>query len=200
MLALTRARALARGRGQEEQPNPPGAEAPAGDAERVKRGNPTWLTPFLDDWSEKYGGNLAPGHAAGALRPVCRELGITETHRRWRVYLSVTDGRHASVSKFAQTHGVYVNAAAPATNGAKGDPVADAAWQATLALLPKWQRREINADAFAELPAGIKAGLSRIGGFQKIAATADDKRVWLKNDFVAAFHASTHPTVEATSA
>lgn len=206
--ASTRARPRARerestraGEAEPEHNKPSGADAPAvGDAS-AKRGNPTWLTPFLEDWAEKYGGNLAPGQAAGALRPVCRELGITETHRRWRVYLSVTDGRHASVSKFAQTHGVYVNTPTPAaTNGAKVDPVADSAWQATLALLPKWQRREIDAPAFAALPAGIKAGLSRIGGFQKIAATPDDKRVWLRNDFIAAFRAAPADPVEAASA
>lgn len=85
---------------------------------------------------------------------------------------------------------------AASTNGTKSDPVAHAAWMATLALLPKWQRREINADAFAELPAGMRAGISAVGGFQRIAATPDDKRVWLEKDFVAAFHA---PTREAQS-
>lgn len=203
--ASTRARPPARERestraAETDQNKPSGADAPAGGGESAKRGNPTWLTPFLEDWAEKYGGNLAPGQAAGALRPVCRELGITETHRRWRVYLSVTDGRHASVSKFAQTHGVYVNTPAPvSTNGTKTDPAADAAWQATLALLPQWQRREIDADRYATLPAGMRAGLSRIGGFQKIAATPDDKRVWLRNDFIAAFRAAPADPVEAAA-
>jgi hypothetical protein len=47
---------------------------------------------------------------------------------------------------------------------------------------------------------GMKAGISAVGGFQRIAATPDDKRVWLKNDFVAAFRAAASPTPEAQSA
>lgn len=85
-------------------------------------------------------------------------------------------------------------------SGAKSDPVADAAWQATLAMLPAWHRREVDADRYAALPAGVRAGLSRIGGFQKIAATPDDKRVWLRNDFIAAFRAAPADPVEAASA
>lgn len=77
----------------------------------------------------------------------------------------------------------------PPTNGTH-DPDAHAAWVATIALLPKWQRREITAEHFAEFSPGMRAGLSAVGGFQRIAATPDDKRVWLEKDFAAAFHAS----------
>lgn len=70
------------------------------------------------------------------------------------------------------------------------DDGAEAAWDAVLDLLPAWQRREIDAQAHSELPAGTRRGLSKIGGFPAILRTAPDKLVWLKKDFLKAFRAS----------
>lgn len=78
------------------------------------------------------------------------------------------------------------------------DDGADAAWDAVLALLPAWQRREIDAAAHGALPVGTRRGLSKIGGFAVIQNTPTDKRVWLKRDFVAAYRAA--PTQEKVPA
>ena len=72
----------------------------------------------------------------------------------------------------------------PAPNGA------DAAWESVLALLPDWHQRTLSAERHQALPDAVKRGLSAIGGFSAIAATSQDKRTWLKRDFVAAFTVS----------
>lgn len=81
-------------------------------------------------------------------------------------------------------------AAAPSGNAPKADPVANAAWQTVLAMIPKWHAREITTETFATMAPGMKAGLSAIGGFQTLVETKAEKRVWLKQDFVAAFRAA----------
>lgn len=73
---------------------------------------------------------------------------------------------------------------------ATGDPAADAAWNAVLDLIPKWHRREVTAETFAAMSPGMRAGIKAIGGFPKLINTPDDKRVWVKRDFVAAFTAA----------
>ena len=81
-------------------------------------------------------------------------------------------------------------AAAPSGNAPKSDPVANAAWQTVLAMIPKWHAREITAETFATMAPGMKAGIKAIGGFQTLVETKAEKRVWLKQDFVAAFRAA----------
>jgi hypothetical protein len=181
-----------KGKGRGKRETEEGISA-AGASGAGRTGRSTWLSPFADAWRSRYGGEMSAGKAVKALARLVELHGADEVLRRWAIYLAATAAEYANAPKFAETWGRWAAAVVrelPATNGAKADPVADAAWQATLALLPKWQRREIDAPAFAALPSGIKAGLSRIGGFQKIAATPDDKRVWLRNDFIAAFHAA----------
>jgi hypothetical protein len=193
-----------RGRGKRDKGEGISAAGASGSGRSARAGRPTWLTPFADAWRTRYGGEMSAGKAVRALSQLVERHGADEVLRRWGIYLAATAAEYANAPKFAETWGRWdapVVRALPIAGGAKVDPVADAAWQATLALLPQWQRREITADRYAELPAGIRAGLSRIGGFQKIATTPDDKRVWLKNDFVAGFHATaTSPTPEAQSA
>jgi hypothetical protein len=74
------------------------------------------------------------------------------------------------------------------SNGsARGDAVAEAAWASVLAMLPQWQRREITAERFAELPVGVRRGISRVGGFGAITETRPDKMHFKKLDFIAGF-------------
>jgi len=73
----------------------------------------TWLTPYLDIWSELCGGDLAPGQAARALAPLHAKLGPEETLVRWTWYLRSTPVQYASVSRFASTHGRYAADAQP---------------------------------------------------------------------------------------
>jgi hypothetical protein len=71
---------------------------------------------------------------------------------------------------------------------------ADAAWDAVLSMLPAWQRREITAEAHANLPAATRRGLSKIGGFLAIQNTPQDKRTWLRKDFCDGYRSHVEPT------
>lgn len=70
-------------------------------------------------------------------------------------------------------------------------PSAESAWENVLECLPLWHRKQFTAEYHAALPEGSKRGLSKIGGFQVIAATTDEKRVWLRKDFIAAYNSVT---------
>jgi hypothetical protein len=157
-------------------------------------------------WIGRFRGAMArpPHPTAQELADALEDLMANEDPGNWAPSLFRVYVGRIRRDKAREAERDAAQAARPAGtsngNGSKHDPVADAAWQATLALLPKWIRREIDAPAFAALPAGMRAGISRIGGFQKIAATPDDKRVWLRNDFIAAFRAAPADPVEAASA
>lgn len=67
---------------------------------------------------------------------------------------------------------------------------AEAAWEAVLAMVPAWHRREITPDVHQALPAGTKRGISKIGGFKVLSETRAEQLTWLKKDFLAAYRAT----------
>lgn len=88
-----------------------------------------------------------------------------------------------------------------AGRSSSGDHAAEAAWQETLALLPRWHRREVTEETFAAMAPPMKAAISAIGGFQPLSTTPDDRRSWIKKEFVEAYRrASASQAPEAKSA
>lgn len=75
-----------------------------------------------------------------------------------------------------------------------GESSAEAAWQATIALIPRWHHREVKEADFDAMAPGMRAGIAAVGGFPRIVSTPDEKRVWLRKEFVAAFNAHTGPS------
>lgn len=77
--------------------------------EKGTPGKPTWLTPYLDDWQEVYGGELPPKRAAAALGPLHTKYGDDEVLPRWRFYLEQHRDKPgiATPQGFAQTYGSW---------------------------------------------------------------------------------------------
>lgn len=182
--ASTHARPRARGEGEKRREE--GEKKEPSPRAAGRKGDATWITPYGAVWKEKFGGDMPIGPAVTALAPLRTEYGHTEVLRRWRNYIAVATAEHVNAARFASTWNRWNHAEAAHVNGT-GDAEADAAWMAVLALLPAWQRREIDAARHAELPAATRRGLSAIGGFSRIQNTAADQRTWLRKEFVTAY-------------
>ena len=63
----------------------------------------TWLTPFMNAWRERYGGEPAAGPLAQAMKPLVEKHDAREALRRWEAYLSQTDPAYASPARFSST-------------------------------------------------------------------------------------------------
>lgn len=89
------------------------------------------LAPFAAVWLSRYGGHMAFGEAAKALKPLLDSHGAAAVLVAWTNYCDETDGQYASPTRFAATYGRWVAGAVRANNPAKspsagGDPYAAA--------------------------------------------------------------------------
>jgi hypothetical protein len=83
-------------------------------ASRVKRvGSPTWLTPYIEAWVARYGGQPPIGILSRNLRPLEKQHPPIEILARWNYYLGQTDPQFVSAPKFAQTYGQWAPRAEP---------------------------------------------------------------------------------------
>lgn len=90
------------------------SDAPAAGQNGNGQQPQTWLTPFGDDWRERYGGELSYKQAAAALAPLVKQHTADRVRERWRNYLASTGPGFASPQKFAQTFGSWEH---PQTGG-----------------------------------------------------------------------------------
>jgi hypothetical protein len=70
---------------------------------------PSWLSPYLGEWKDQYGGNMPIGPAAKAFAPLEKQHGAPEVLRRWVIYLKATAAPYANPTKFASTFGEWAN-------------------------------------------------------------------------------------------
>lgn len=75
----------------------------------------TWLTPYLDEWKNIYGGDLPPKRAAAGLGPLHTQHGDAEVLPRWQYYLEQHRDKPgiATPQGFAQTYGSWEPRAEP---------------------------------------------------------------------------------------
>lgn len=80
----------------------------------------------------------------------------------------------------------------------RGGATADdeTAWEQAQDVVGKLNRREIDAEGYANLPLRIRAGLSRVGGWTAIRDAKVTDLPWRKKDFLAGYH-DTPATVSA---
>ena len=100
---------------------------------RGRAGTPTWLTPFLNAWTDRYHGSPpSPGRLGRALAAVYGTYGPDQTLRHWGHYLARSNGK-ASPEHFAQTFGEWEQAT---ELGAR-----DREWAAALVKAQEEERR-----------------------------------------------------------
>jgi hypothetical protein len=71
---------------------------------------PTWLTPYMATWAERFGGTAPAGPLAKAVKPLHDTHGEAVTLLAWRAFLAEQDVRYVGPStpqKFASTFGVW---------------------------------------------------------------------------------------------
>lgn len=121
------------GEGEElkEQVDPSGSTSAAAGGSTVKRERrtrprktpppeprpATWLTPYADDWTARYGGPPPFGQLA-KLRPAEIALGPEVARQAWRTYLVRTEAQFVNIPKFVSTIGVY-SGSKPTLTGAE---------------------------------------------------------------------------------
>lgn len=67
----------------------------------------TWLTPYVEAWTEAYGGKPNSGEIASRFRPLEDQHGPGDVLSRWVRYLAETEARFASPTRFASTFGSW---------------------------------------------------------------------------------------------
>jgi hypothetical protein len=67
-----------------------------------------WLEAFGDIWIQAYGGRPNYGTLGRYLKPLVEQFEVTQVLYAWEKYINGTDGRYASVSRFAETIGTWL--------------------------------------------------------------------------------------------
>ncbi len=75
-------------------------------------GPETWLSPYMDAWTSRYGGTAPAKRLAHALRPLELRHGAAVVLAGWRAYLEATAASYATPERFASTIGTWVASAA----------------------------------------------------------------------------------------
>lgn len=90
---------------------------PSAPAPKPKR--ETWITPFYEAWQRQYDAKPNARQMASAFRPLLERATPDDVLRAFERYVSETEARFASPSRFAQTFGHWSGTAAPvrAKNG-----------------------------------------------------------------------------------
>jgi len=78
---------------------------PYAEAEAEEKKN--WLSPYIEDWKQRFGADPIAGQLAKALSTVHKEYGLAVTRERWRFYLSKVSGDYVSPARFAATFGEW---------------------------------------------------------------------------------------------
>ena len=67
----------------------------------------TWLTPYIEAWEERFGGEPATGALARTMRRLEVRHDPEEVLERWKVYLKEAEPLFANSPRFAQTYGSW---------------------------------------------------------------------------------------------
>jgi len=70
----------------------------------------TWLTPFWDDWTLRFGGKPPGGALAKTLKPLVDEHGAEKVREAWRRFLTAQNATYVSIPKFGSTYGSWSGA------------------------------------------------------------------------------------------
>jgi hypothetical protein len=68
----------------------------------------TWLTPYMEAWTNVYGGEPNAGLLAKSIRPLHDKHGQDLTLVAWRSYLAATEAAYVSLPKFSATFGTWL--------------------------------------------------------------------------------------------
>lgn len=151
------------------------------------------LAPDLDDRSGVAEGRRIEKHQGGwtvinylkyrEMRSP-KQIADAERQKQWRTSQRC-ERDNRDMSQMSQEVAATVAVTVDVKEKAFTASDAETAWDGVLALVPDWHARKWTAERHAALPIPTQRALSKVGGFQVIAATPDEKRVWLKREFVA---------------
>lgn len=102
--------------------------APRKKAVAAVRERVTWMTPYWDDWKERFGGEPSAGSMARYLGPLVQKHGAEDVRKAWRMFLVAQDAQYVNMARFAQTYGTWTGKIPRAVGKADRAWVAAAEW------------------------------------------------------------------------
>ena len=67
----------------------------------------TWLTPYIEAWKEKMGGDPPTGPLARWMRRLERDYPPEDVLARWKAYLKEAHPMYANPARFSMTYGSW---------------------------------------------------------------------------------------------
>lgn len=86
-------------------------------ANGVKKGRPTWLTPFWEPWVRRCGGEPNAGQLAKVVTRLKKQYAVDDLVRAWTYFLEHTDPQFCSPSSFSQRAGHWLKQSTPRWSG-----------------------------------------------------------------------------------
>lgn len=156
---------------------------------RPPRSRPNWFPELLQIIGPSTG--VTPEDLAGA----CSDALLVDPPVTTPVALRAFAQRRKH-----ERHRAAMEPTAPVGSPASASTNDDAAWGEAMDLVARMNRREVDATAFAALPAPLRTALKAIGGWTTIRDARASDLPFRRKDFLAAYRAALTPAREVKSA